>query len=135
MNLRSTLPAAVVFAAFAGTATAQAPSTDIFILPVDGVDVGAPHRVTDREGYDNQPKFLPDGRALVYSSLQDGGTDIYRYDLASGETRLIVDTPESEYSPTPIPGREAISVVRDYGDLKQQLWSFPLIACRWLSEN
>ena len=38
----------------------------------------------------------------------------------------IVGTPQSEYSPTPVPGRDAISVVRDYGELKQQLWSFPL---------
>ncbi len=35
-------------------------------------------------------------------------------------------TAESVYSPTPIPGRDAISVVRDYGDLVQQLWAFPL---------
>ena len=93
---------------------------------MDGDGVGSPRRVTDREGYDNQPQFLPDGKGLVYSSLRDGGTDIYLYDPATEDTRVVVQTPQSEYSPTPVPGRNAISVVRDYGDLKQQLWSFPL---------
>ncbi len=106
---------------------AQAPSTDIVLLPVDGVSIGEPRRVTDREGYDNQPQFLADGSGVVYSSQgADGTTDIRLFDLVSGESDVLVATPESEYSPTPIPGRDGISVVRDYGNLKQQLWSFPL---------
>jgi Peptidase family M28/WD40-like Beta Propeller Repeat len=123
-------PWVVAFLLLAGAvaaATAQAPATDIFLLPVDGATVGEPSRVTDRDGYDNQPQFLPDGSALVYSSQgPDGTTDIRLYDLVSGESGALVATPESEYSPTPIPGRRAISVVRDYGDLVQQLWAFPL---------
>ncbi|MCZ6507344.1 MAG: M20/M25/M40 family metallo-hydrolase, partial [Acidobacteria bacterium] len=121
--------AAVVlsFALGAAAVLAQAPSTDIFLLPVDGSTVGEPRRLTDREGYDNQPRFLPDGSGLVYSSQgADGTTDIYLYDLVSNESDVLVFTPQSEYSPTPIPGRQAISVVRDYGDLVQQLWAFPL---------
>ena len=106
---------------------AQAPSTDIFLLSVDGDSIGEPRRVTDRDGYDNQPKFLDDGSGLLYSSQRDdGSTDILLFDLETGESAVLVATPESEYSPTPIPGRAAISVVRDYGDLKQQLWAFPL---------
>ncbi len=105
---------------------AQVPSTDIFLIPIDGSGVGTPVNITDREGYDNQPKFLPGGNELVYSSSHDGGTNILRYGIASGSTDVVVGTPESEYSPTPIPGRKAISVVRDYGNQKQQLWSFPL---------
>jgi hypothetical protein len=108
-------------------ATGPASAThDVFIVPVDGRTVGVPMRVTDREEYDNQPNFLPGGSSLVYTSLRGETTDIFRYDLETGATAAIVTTPESEYSPTPVPGRRAISVVRDYGDLKQQLWSFPL---------
>jgi Tol biopolymer transport system component len=117
---------AILLAAWMTAATAQVPSTDIFIVPVDGEDVGEPRRVTDREGYDNQPQFLPDGRSLVYASQRGESTDIFRFDLDSGEELAVAKTPESEYSPTPIPGRKALSVVRDYGDLDQQLWSFPL---------
>ncbi|MGD8396428.1 MAG: hypothetical protein PVF43_13250, partial [Candidatus Eiseniibacteriota bacterium] len=122
---RALWTALVVLGLLAAPVAAQTAS-DIWLLPVGGDGVGAPTRVTDRDGYDNQPRFLPDGRALVYASLRDGGTDILLHDLATGESRVVVGTPQSEYSPTPIPGRDAISVVRDYGDLKQQLWSFPL---------
>jgi hypothetical protein len=113
-------------AATALPAMAQAPSTDIFLLGVEGAEVRDPQRITDREGYDNQPKFLPDGKSIVYSSYRGDGTDIYRYDLSTQTHTLIVGTEQSEYSPTPIPGKKAISLVRDYGDGKQQLWSFPL---------
>lgn len=109
-----------------GAAAAQAPATDLFLLPVQGAQVGAPKRLTDSPGYDNQPQFLPGGQALVYTSIGASGADIYRYELASGARQRLTETPESEYSPTPIPGRNAISVVRDYGDQKQQLWSVPL---------
>jgi dipeptidyl aminopeptidase/acylaminoacyl peptidase len=101
-------------------------SNDIFVVPIDGKLVGTPLRVTDREEYDNQPRFLPDGRSLVYTSMRGETTDIFRYDIDTGKSAAIVSTPQSEYSPTPVPGRDAISVVRDYGELKQQLWSFPL---------
>jgi hypothetical protein len=120
------IPVAVMAVLSAVPALAQIPSTDIFLLPVDGGAVGEPRRVTDREGYDNQPQFLPDGRVLVYSSQREASTDIFLYDLSSGEASVLVRTPENEYSPTPIPGRNAISVVRDYGDRKQQLWSYSL---------
>ncbi|NIM02377.1 MAG: M20/M25/M40 family metallo-hydrolase [Acidobacteria bacterium] len=105
---------------------AQAPSTDIFVFPVNGTEIGEGQRVTDREGYDNQPKFLSNGTTLVYSSLRDGQTDIYRHDLGSGESSVVLTTEQSEYSPTPVPGTGKISLVRDYGELKQQLWSVDL---------
>ena len=126
--MRAWIAAVVVFQFFGSVGLfAQAPSTDIFLLPVDGDSIGVPRRVTDRDGYDNQPKFLPDSGDLVFSSMgADGTTDIHLYDIDSGETTVAVATAQSEYSPTPIPGRKAISVIRDYGDLKQELWAFPL---------
>jgi len=120
------LPVVLVALVSTGAIFGQVPSTDIFVFSVDGSRLGEVQRVTDREGYDNQPKFLPGGKELVYSSLRDGQTDIYRHDLRSGETTRVAATAESEYSPTPIPGTRSISLVRDYGDLKQQLWSVDL---------
>ena len=112
MSFRSRVAFAGVLALVAaGAATAQVPSTDIFVLQVDGDTVGEPRRITDREGYDNQPQFLPDGKALVYASIRESGGDIYRFDLKTGEATVVRETPESEYSPTPIPGRKAVSVV------------------------
>ena len=110
---------------------AQPPSTDIGYLrlsPQGELVKGSFVRVTDRELYDNQPSFLSDD-VLLYTAMrgsEPATTEIMRYQLSTGERRTLVDTPQSEYSPTEIPGRAAISLVRDYGEQKQQLWSFEL---------
>ena len=39
--------------------------------------------ISNSPGYDNQPSFLPDSSAVLFSSNRDGKqTDIYRYDIA-----------------------------------------------------
>lgn len=107
------------------------PATDVFLADLDGTEDGREglhnvRNVTGRDGYDNQPAFSADGATLFYTSIQGDQADIWSYDLASGETRQVTDTPESEYSPTPIPGESAISVVRVEADGTQRLWRFPL---------
>ena len=115
-----------------GIGWAQAPpATDIFLVSLDtsagGVEVGTPVRITDWQGYDNQPYFLPDGRRLAYTSIDgDGQADIWIYDLEEKTRSRFTKTTESEYSPTPIPGDDAISVVRVEADSRQRLWRFPL---------
>lgn len=117
----------------AGTVEAAAtapPATDIRLLPVEVDDEGRwtvlrPVVVTDRDGYDNQPAFEPDGAALLFTSQRGEQSDVYRYELASGETGRVTDTAESEYSPTPMPGGERFSAVRVEADGTQRLWSFP----------
>ena len=107
-------------------------ATDIVLLEIaerDGRVVGAggaPVRVTDRDGYDNQPAFTPDGTAILYTSIRDGQADTYRYDLATGATTRVTRTPESEYSPTPMPGGGRFSAVRVEADSTQRLWSFAM---------
>jgi WD40 repeat protein len=86
--------------------------------------VGTPVNVTDRSGYDNQPFFTVDGRSFYYTSAREGQTDIYRYDFASASARQLTDTPESEYSPTPMPDGQHFSVVRVERDSTQRLWAF-----------
>lgn len=103
---------------------------DVFLSSLDvrggRIFVGPPSNVTARDGYDNQPAFLPDGRELVFTSVREGGqADIFRYDLATHVTSRVTNTPESEYSPTPMPGG-GISVVRVEADSTQRLWRIPL---------
>ncbi|MBW3554603.1 MAG: hypothetical protein KY466_13900 [Gemmatimonadetes bacterium] len=112
----------------AAPAAAQTP-TDIYLLEIaerDGrvIALGAPARVTDRAGYDNQPAFTPDNAAVLYTSIRDGQADTYRFDIRSGATTRITSTPESEYSPTPMGAGERFSVVRVERDSTQRLWSF-----------
>lgn len=114
-----------------GPATSQEPppGTDVFLLSLVegemGVEVGEPVNLTARPGYDNQPSFLPDGR-LVYTVIDGGQADIWIADPRARERHPLTQTPESEYSPTPIPGEQAISVVRVETDERQRLWRFPL---------
>lgn len=104
---------------------AQAPpATDIYLY---SLNTRAVANVTNRPGYDNQPSFTPDGRAILYTSVRDDGqSDIYRYDLASKATTRVTNTPESEYSATVMPGGTRFSVIRVEKDSTQRLWSFAL---------
>ena len=110
--------------------TATPGFSDIFIVGVKnergGMRFSQPVKITTFAGYNNQPSFLPDGRSILYTSIRDRQADIYRYDLRSGATSQVTNTPESEYSPTLMPDGKNISVVRVEADGTQRLWKFPL---------
>lgn len=119
-------------AAPAGEARAprQAPATDIHVghLRVEGsrLVVSEWTDATTRDGYDNQPSFTPDAGAILYTSERGGQTDTYRYEFATGRRTRVTATPESEYSPTVMPGGDRFSTVRVEADSTQRLWSFRL---------
>ena len=105
------------------------PATDIFIadLKIEGghIEVSSLLNITNRDGYDNQPMFLPDGKSLFYTSIRkDGQADIYRYNLSTKSTIRITQTKESEYSPTIMPNGKDFSTVRVEADSSQRLWRF-----------
>ena len=89
------------------------------------VGVGTPTNLTRRLDYDNQPAFVPDGTALLYTSRRGAQTDIFRIELESGAAAPVAVTLESEYSATPVPDGDGFSVVRVERDGRQRLWSFP----------
>lgn len=105
------------------------PSTDIHLADLavrDGrLVVGTPVNVTDRDGYDNQPRFLPDGSGFLYASFRDGQIDIMRFDILTGTTTRLTNTPENEYSPS-LPGEGSrMMVVRWPTDMSTgALWWF-----------
>ena len=110
---------------------APPPDTDIVVVEMKLVgaraEFGRPANVTNRPGYDNQPSFTPDGRAVLFSSQREGNqTDVYRYDLSTSQTSRLTSTPESEYSPTVTPDGKFFSVVRVEADQTQRLWKFAL---------
>jgi len=120
---------AVALSAGSGRAEAQG-GTDVWVasLRVSGssVTLGRPRNVTARAGYDNQPSFTPDGRAVMYTRIENGGpADIWRVALAGGApTRLTRTDIESEYSATPMPDGSGFSVIRVEADSTQRLWAF-----------
>ena len=104
--------------------------TEIFLASfsqdASGIHIGSPANITNNPGYDNQPFFTSDSRAILFTSMRDGKqTDIYRYTLATKQTAQVTHTPESEYSPTVTPAG-MLSVVRVEldGHNTQRLWQF-----------
>jgi hypothetical protein len=88
------------------------------------VSLGEPRNLTRRPGYDDQPHFLSDGD-LFYTRQEAGRTDIWRWDRDADAVAPVTRTdPESEYSPTPLPGGTGFSVVRVEADSTQRLWRF-----------
>jgi hypothetical protein len=118
------------------TPTATPPASDIFVMEVGTrknketeqlePKFSEPKKITDYAGYNNQPFFMPDGHTILYTSIRNRQADIYRYDIKSGQTTQVTNTPESEYSPTLMPDGKNISVVRVEKDGTQRLWKFPL---------
>lgn len=105
------------------------PSSDIWMVSLTGPGMpraGRPENLTHRLGYDNQPSFTADGRALLYTVIEGNGpSDIYRLDLATKErVNLTRTTVESEYSATPMPDGTHFSTVRVEADSTQRLWRF-----------
>jgi dipeptidyl aminopeptidase/acylaminoacyl peptidase len=105
------------------------PATDIYLAGLrvarGRVTIDTPVNVTARPGYDNQPFFLPEGRAFLYTSIrEDSQADIYRYDIDKKTSVRLTTTRESEYSPTPVPNGKGFSVIRVEADSTQRLWAF-----------
>jgi len=98
-------------------AAAEAPpGTDIYLYALswegNTPSLGAAAGRIGHEGYDNQPFFTADGGVLYTSAGETGETDIWRYDLASGESTQLTDTPDaSEYSPKIPPSEAALSYI------------------------
>jgi tricorn protease-like protein len=107
------------------------PGTDIYLAPLvlahDSIGLGEPKNITSRPGYDNQPFFSFDETFILFTSADtSGATDVYRYDIEKRTITRITQTPESEYSPTVMKGKQSFSTVRVEADGTQRLWQFDL---------
>jgi dipeptidyl aminopeptidase/acylaminoacyl peptidase len=107
---------------------APPPATEVYLAALSGsgsaLTIGTPADISNSPEYDNQPSFLPDASAILFTSRRDGKqTDIYRYDMTSKQVVQLTHTAENEYSPLAMPDGKSFSTVR--GD-KQELWRFDL---------
>ncbi|MEM7706761.1 MAG: hypothetical protein AAF358_14470 [Pseudomonadota bacterium] len=118
----------MVLAALISAPALSQTATDIYLLDLAALEDGRTVilRITDVPGYDNQPHFSADGKSVYFSRIRGGRAHIMAYDIASAETRVIRDDPESDYSPTLIPRMDALSVIRVEADQRQRLWKIPL---------
>lgn len=119
---------ALIGMAFSGSTIAQGlPATDLWLAKIENGVPGGPVKISQRSGYNNQPHFSDDGSVIYYTREVPGDagaqTDIAAYETNTSKTRMVNSTPESEYSPTPIPGRNAVSVIRADLNQKQYLYA------------
>jgi hypothetical protein len=92
------------------------PNTEVYLfdLKLSNSDNGLfnQRNISNNPGYDNQPFFYND-HTIVFSSTRKGQTDIASYNVKNGDLSYINDTKGgSEYSPTRIPGEQAVSAIR-----------------------
>jgi len=128
MKIATVLALAAGTGLLASQAAQGPPRTEVYLA---SLSAGATPRVSGpvvnvsrSPGYDNQPGFTPDGRAVLFTSDRAGGqTDIFRYDVASKATTQLTRDAENEYSPLVMPGGRSFSVVHG---VEQSLWSYDL---------
>lgn len=124
--------------ALAGCATVRQtlPDTDVYIADFDAAtgSVRNVRNITARAGYDNQGTFAEGDSMVYFVSDRTGGTDVYRYELFSGKTIRVTNTPDQEFSPTMMTDGRSFSAVRvrkpdaageDYTN-SQQVWRYDL---------
>ncbi len=106
----------LIISILSGSLVYAQPNTEIYLFDLE-IAEGIPKltnktNISNNQGYDNQPYFYDD-TTLIFSGTRNGQTDIRRYDITTGQSKWLTDTPGgSEYSPTRIPGSNAISAIR-----------------------
>lgn len=111
--------------------SAAPPGTEIVLASIKvkkgQVTLTNAQNITSRTGYDSQPVFMEKGKALYFTRHINKQTDIYRMNLKTRVAKPYMQTPESEYSATPIAGRDGLSVIRVDMDGSQNVY--------WLHKN
>ncbi|XOV80513.1 MAG: hypothetical protein ACFHVJ_06065 [Aestuariibacter sp.] len=103
----------------------QLPNADIYLFEVQSnenqeIQLSEPVALADSVYYENQPYFIDDER-LVFTRDNGSNTDIWQWH--NGTLTVLSETPESEYSPTPIPTYpSSLSMIRVEDDGTQRLW-------------
>jgi len=69
----------------------------IYVMNADG---STPRVISDPNGDALYQAWSPDDSAIAYQSSLDGDRDIYVYDLANNQTRLLADNTAADYAPT-----------------------------------
>ena len=107
--------------------TVAPPDTEVHVFDLRVKDgryiLKSGHNISNNAGYDNQPYFTDDNKALLYVSVRDGKqTDVYQHDLKSGKATQLTKTPHSEYSPKTYANNSAVTFVSEGGNPYQSVW-------------
>ncbi|NRA99566.1 MAG: Tol-Pal system protein TolB [Rhodobacteraceae bacterium] len=70
------------------------------------------------------PRYAPDGRSLIYSQSQGGNTDLYRFDVNTGQRTRLTSSPAIDTAPSYSPDGRQIVFESDRSG-SQQLYIMP----------
>ncbi len=98
------------------TVNAQ-PNTEVYLFDLNKSEgfysISNPYNVSAQNpGYDNQPHFTS-GNRLLYTGARNGQTDVIQFDLITKMSTNETNSPQNEYSPTPVPNQNAFSCIYD----------------------
>lgn len=97
-----------------------------FELTEDGFSVTNLENISNNPGYDNQPSFIPNMPALLFSSQRGESTDIQLFDYERNNSIWLTNSEGGKYSPTVMPDSDYFSSVWLKPNGEQLLWKFPL---------
>lgn len=84
---------------------------EIYLCGANGKDV---RRVTTNTARDIHPYFSPDGKYLLFNSDREGAQfDVYRYEIATGKTERLTNTPDNETCARYAPDMQSIVLLRN----------------------
>jgi Tol biopolymer transport system component len=92
-------------------------SQDLWLMDQDGKNQ---RQLTTEPGADRYPAVTPDGRYIVFVSTRTGNSNIYRYDLISGEQKQLTSGVSEEFPAVTADGKWAIYAAT--GSTKHTLW-------------
>jgi len=109
----------------------QMPETDIWLFKIEKKEgkysYTNPLNVTNTSGYDNQPTFSKDNKAIYYVTIKETNqAEIYTYHISNKARVRVTHTPESEYSPTLNLENDLMSCVVVLLDSSQQIYNYDL---------
>ncbi len=95
------------------------PGGRLFIMNQDGTDSSPLHLPVNLEG-DYDPDWSPDGKSIIYTSVQTGRFQIFQYFIADGYTRNLSNSKSFDSNPVWSPDGRLIAFVRKTS--ASQIW-------------
>lgn len=110
----------------------QLPTSNIWLLKLEKSDgqitIHRAVKLTDNQGYSNQPHFTEDSKILYYTQgFDEQGseqTDVMAYHLSKYFHTRVTESASSQYSPTPTPSGDGFSAIHVDGNQKQWLYQY-----------
>jgi serine/threonine protein kinase/Tol biopolymer transport system component len=97
-------------------------SQDIWLMDQDGKNQR--QLTTAETRIDRHPAVTPDGRYIVFVSTRTGNSNIYRYDLNTGEQKQLTSGVSEEFPAVSADGKWVIYTAT--GSIKHTLWKVPI---------